>query len=228
MTQEVKILLGIGIATLLVIIGAVFFLSSGSPVSETTPETIEENKEYLVRENSTKMGSESASVTVVEFADFQCPACGAAHPVLKQLLSEYENDVMFVYRHFPLANHRNAKIAAYSAEAAGVQGKFWEMHDMLFENQAEWSESANPMEIFTEYATELELDTTQFAEDVKSDEIKDKVNNDQRDGTLVGVSATPTFFINGKPAFRGVPNYNDLKAFIDAELSGSASDTPQE
>lgn len=223
MTQEVKMLLGIGIATLLVIVGAVFFLSSGSPASETTPEQIAENNEYLIRENSTKMGSESASVTIVEFADFQCPACGAAHPALKQALSEYQDQVQFVYRHFPLVIHKNAKLAAYSAEAAGLQGKFWEMHDLLFENQNDWSESTSPMDIFTEYATELELDTAKFAEDVKSDTIKEKVDNDQRDGTLVGVNATPTIFINGKPSFRGAPNYNDLKAAIDAELASSTS-----
>lgn len=219
MSQELKILIGIGVATLLVIVGAVFFLSSSAPAVEVTEESIAENQEYLVRENSHATGSPSAQVTIVEFADFQCPACRSAYPAVKQIVSEYPDDVYYVFRHYPLPMHRNAKIAAYAAEAAGSQGKFFEMHDMLYEYQDEWAESSSPMDILTGYATELELDLTQFAEDIKREEIVDKVSDDQKDGNIVGVNATPTFFINGKPAFRGVPNYTDFKTAIDQELS---------
>lgn len=219
MTQELKILIGIGIATLLVIIGAVFFLSSSAPVEEVTEETIAENQDYLISENSQGIGSASAKVTLVEFADFQCPACRSAYPAVKQILAEYPEDVYYVFRHYPLPMHRNAKIAAYAAEASGMQGKFFEMHDLLYENQDEWSESSSPMDIFNEYATELGLDLEQFAEDIKREEITTKVSDDQKDGNIVGVNATPTFFINGKPAFRGVPNYTDFKTAIDQELA---------
>lgn len=219
MTQEVKILIGIGIATLLVIVGAVFFLSSSAPTPEVSEEAVAENQQYLVRENSNSIGSESAKITIVEFGDFQCPACKAAHPAVKQIVAEYPEDVRFVFRHYPLPMHRNAKIAAYAAEAAGAQGKFFEMHDILYENQDEWSESTSPMDIYNEYATELGLDLTQFAEDIKKEEVLAKVSDDQKDGNLVGVSATPTFFINGKQAFRGVPSYSDFKAAVEQELS---------
>jgi len=218
MTQELKILIGIGIATLLVIVGAVFFLSNQSPTSEVSPETVAQNQEFLVRENSNRIGSESASVTLVEFADFQCPACKSTHPVIKRLLSEYQEDVQFVFRHFPLPGHKNAKVAAYAAEAAGRQGKFWEMHDMLFANQGEWAESNSPVDLFTTYASELELDTDQFAEDIEDDELISKVNDDQRDGSILGVSATPTIFVNGKPA---ISSYSELKQAIDTQLQAS-------
>lgn len=219
MTQEVKILIGIGVATLLVIVGAVFFLSSSSPSQEISQETIEENKEVLVREDSQRIGSDSASVVLVEFADFQCPACRASHPVISQILSEYPEDVLFVYRHFPLPMHGNAKSAAYAAEAAGRQGKFWEMHDMLFEGQDAWAEADDPSSIFASYASDLELDLDKFSEDMMLEEVSDKVNRDLQDGTMLGVGATPTFFLNGAPAFQGVPNYQDLKALIDQHLS---------
>lgn len=218
MTQEIKILIGIGIATLLVIVGAVFFLSSSAPAQEVSEETIAQNQEYLVREDSNTIGSPSARVTIVEFGDFQCPACKAAHPAVKQILNEYPDDVYFVFRHYPLPMHRNAKIAAYAAEAAGEQGQFFEMHDLLYENQEEWAESTGPMDIFNEFATELGLDLTQFAEDIKKEEIASGVSNDQKDGNLVGVSATPTFYINGKQAFKGVPSYSDFKTALEAEM----------
>lgn len=219
MSQETKILIGIGVATLLVIVGAVFFMSSSSPTQETSPEKIAQNKELLVRDNSQKMGSESAKVVIVEFADFQCPACRAANPTIKQLLSEYPENVAFVYRYFPLPMHKNAKVAAYVAEAAGRQGKFWEMHDMLYENQEEWTESDDPMPLFIGYAGEIGLDTDKVSQDAESQEVKDKVDSDSKDGTMLGVGATPTFFVNGIPAFQGVPNYQEIKTLIDSELS---------
>lgn len=219
MTHEAKILIGIGIASLLVIVGAVFFLSSSAPTKETTEEDIAKNEEILVRENSQRIGSESAKVVLVEFADFQCPACRAAHPAVQQAIAEYPEDVLLVYRHFPLPMHKNAKAAAYAAEAAGLQSKFWEMHGLLFEGQEEWSEESDPMPTFISYAESLDLDMDKFTADAKSEAVENKVNADQIDGTMLGVNATPTFFLNGKPAFQGVPTYQDLKSAIDQALS---------
>ena len=218
MTQEVKILIGIGVITLGVLIGAVFFLSSASPEAQVTPEDAKANQEILIRENSQRIGSDSAKIVLVEFADFQCPACGAAHPTVKQVLSEYPEDVLFVYRNFPLPMHKNAKLAAYAAEAAGKQGMFWDMHSLLFENQADWSESNEPMTIFTDYANLLGLDSDQFAQDVKSEEIAEKITDDMADGAMLGVNSTPTFFLNGVQAFQGVPSYETLKQAIENEL----------
>src|SRR5581483_190972 len=101
----------------------------------------------LTRNANHKITSTNTKVTIIEFADFQCPACGQAHPALKQILEEYKGKVTFIYRHFPLPQHQNAILAAKASEAAGEQGKFWEMHDMLYEKQNEWSESNNAEEI---------------------------------------------------------------------------------
>jgi protein-disulfide isomerase len=136
MTQEAKILTAISIGTVILIIGAVFFLSK--PEKTVTVDTTK-----LVRENSLKTSSASANLTIVEFGDYQCPACGLAHPGLKKAISDFPGRVNFVFRHFPLAQHKNAEIAAQAVEAANIQGKVWEMHDKLYESQPEWENEAN-------------------------------------------------------------------------------------
>lgn len=142
-------------------------------------------------------GAESAKVTIIEYSDFECPACAAAAPLIKDLLSEYGNDVRFVYRHFPLPSHRNSEVAAYAAEAAGEQGKFFEMHDLLFEKQDEWR-AGDPTGKFREYAALLGLDTEKFVVDMNSGEVKSKVAADKASAYGARINATPTFFVNGK------------------------------
>jgi protein-disulfide isomerase len=165
------------------------------------------------------LGPESAKILLVEYSDFQCPACSAYEPVLKQLLAKYPNDIQFVYRHFPLNQiHPNAYEAALAAEAAALQGKFWEMHDLLFETQASWSRLGAPFEHFKNLASQLNLNTEQFEADYSSSAVKDKVGADQASGLAAGIDSTPTFFLNGQPL--AVPR--SLEAFstiIDAELA---------
>jgi protein-disulfide isomerase len=158
MTQEAKVLLGIGIATIIILVGGVFYLNGTNP-QVTSTGTIE--KKVLVAGKNTT-GSKAAKVTVVEFADFQCPACGAFHPEMKKILADYNGKIYFVYRHFPLPMHKNARAAAQTAEAAAAQGKFWPMYDQLFEKQSEWSEVENPTDLFASYAKNLKLDEEKF------------------------------------------------------------------
>ena len=140
----------------------------------------------------------SGSVTVVEFSDFQCPACASIHAPLKQVLAKFEGKVTFVYRHFPLTSiHKNAVAAATAAEAAHNQGKFWEYGDVLFTKQAEWEGMSDPNEKFTEYAKELGLSLEKFAQDLKSEEVKGRVNTDMIYANRHAFSGTPTFFVNG-------------------------------
>lgn len=135
----------------------------------------------------------------IEYSDFQCPACGAYYPLLKQVLPEFSGQIQFVYRHFPLTQiHKNALAGAYAAEAAGKQGKFWEMHDMLFEHQKEWSEGDTPQTFLEQYAQKLGLNVDQFKKDSVSSDIKDKVERSSKSGDAVKVPGTPTFFFNGK------------------------------
>lgn len=137
-------------------------------------------------------------VVVVEFSDFQCPACQAVQDPLKQILAKYEGKVQFVYRDFPLTNiHKNAQMAAQAAEAAYQQGKFWEMHDRLFEKQPEWSGLEDPSEKFGEYVGELGVDKDQWRRDVDSQQTKDVVMKDLLAATQYRLTGTPTFFVNG-------------------------------
>lgn len=217
MSNENKVLIGIGIATLVIVVAATL-LVGGKP-SSTAQQNAEPitNAEALIRSDSHKEGAKEGKVTLVEFGDFQCPACGAAHPTVKQLLAEYEGKVTFVFRNFPLPMHKNAEIAAQAAEAAGEQGKFFEMHDMLFTNQGEWENSNKPLDVFMTYAKELKLDEEKFKEAVESGKFKKKVESDVKDGYAVGVNSTPTFFINGVKQEAGI-QYQAFKEQIDAKL----------
>ena len=135
---------------------------------------------------------------LVEFSDFQCPACQAVQEPLTQILDKYEGKVVFVYRYFPLNTiHKNAQIAAQAAEAAGRYDKFWQMHDKLFETQSEWEGIADPREMMVEYAQEIGIDKDKFASELESQEVRDGVNNDSLSATRYQLTGTPTFFING-------------------------------
>lgn len=216
MTQEAKVIAGIGIVTLAIIVGGVFFFNKSSQ-TQSNPQSKVTDEKLLIGKDSHKIASDSAKVTIVEFGDYQCPACGAAHPVVKQILSDYQGRITFVFRNFPLPMHSNAKISAEAAEAAGAQGKFWEMHDKLYESQATWAETAKPLDLFVSYAQEFGLDTSKFKEEVEGNKYAERINKDQTDGNTLGVNSTPTFFINGEKLV-GTPNYNSLKSMIDSRL----------
>lgn len=217
MTKEAKILSLIGVVTVIGLFVAAFTLGgSQSPEKKAKPV----DTQLLVRENSHTEGDKDAKVTLVEFGDFQCPACGASHPIVKQIVNEYKGKVKFVYRNFPLSMHKNAKVAAYAAEAAGAQGKFFEMHDALFNEQKEWSESKDPMEHFKKYAKNIGVeDLERFEKEITDKKYENIIKKDLDDGNVAGVTATPTFFINGVIHSGGMP-YDQFKKTIDEALAG--------
>ncbi|MEK7495436.1 MAG: thioredoxin domain-containing protein [Patescibacteria group bacterium] len=157
---------------------------------------------------------------LVEYSDFQCPACKNAHNILKAIEASGSADfditekVTFVYRHFPLSQiHNKANVAAYAAEAAGIQNKFWEMTDLLFDNQQTWKESKNPQqEDFVNYAKELKLDLEKFKKDIDSSEVKNKVAEDLREADQMRVDSTPTFFLNGQKV--EVNSFDEFKKML--------------
>ncbi len=159
-------------------------------------------------------GDVNAQVSLVEYADFQCPACGYYAPLVKRLFESSSTTMKLVFRHFPLPQHMNAIPASLAAEAAGKQGKFWEMYDVLFEKQIEWEKVTDPQSIFEGYAKTLGLNIEQFSLDMKSDELKKKIDGDARGGIQGKVNSTPTFFINGKKITTPT-NYEDFKKLID-------------
>lgn len=139
-------------------------------------------------------GPDDAPVTLVEYGDFQCPSCGMAYPIVKSVQQQMGNRLRFIFRHFPLTEaHPHAQRAAESAEAAAVQGKFWEMHDMLFEHQARLDDRH-----LLQYAAEIGLDVEAVARALEEGEFVDRVQEDFMSGVRSGVNGTPTFFINGQ------------------------------
>lgn len=145
-------------------------------------------------------GNEKGKVLIVEYGDFQCPSCGKAHPNVNALMEEYGNRVALVFRNFPLTSiHPNAKVAAAAAESAGLQGKYWEMHNILYENQNSWSslDATKRTDAMVAYASQLGLDTAKFKTDLASSGVNSKISFDLALGKQNDVSATPTFFVNG-------------------------------
>lgn len=206
----------------IVIIGSVFGiikLASKSQVSDSGSNTLALTIS-AINDNENVKGNKEAKVSLIEYSDFQCPACGSYYPILKKVSEDLGEQVRFAYRHFPLPQHKNAKLAATVAEAAGKQNKFWEMHDLIFQNQSDWSEEKNAAIIFAKYAQDLNLDLALFQTDIASDEIKAKIENDYKSGVKAGVNSTPTFFLNGKK-LDNPRNYDEFKNAILQALGQS-------
>ncbi len=144
-------------------------------------------------------GNPDAPVTLEEFGDFQCPPCGQFAVFVEELLREYDSRLRVVFRNFPLPAHEHAREAALAAEAAGFQGKFWEMHDTLYREQLAWSKAPNARELFESYAGTLGLNMDQFKKDMDSDRARERVDSDHALGDSLGINVTPTMFINKRP-----------------------------
>ncbi|PKL36473.1 hypothetical protein CVV38_01030 [Candidatus Peregrinibacteria bacterium HGW-Peregrinibacteria-1] len=204
MNQTTKSTLIWTIAGLLIAVAiiAAAILSNRTPSDPSTPPNdTEETLTPAVSDQDWTKGTDSPVVTLVEYSDLQCPACANASAIVDELLKEFSNHMQFVYRHYPLRSiHPNAQLAGQAAEAAGKQGKFWEMHDLLFASQSSWSSLASQAaaDAFVGYATELGLDTAVFEEDMKSREVEQIVNAQYDSAQKMGLSGTPTFFLNGE------------------------------
>ncbi len=175
---------------------------------------------YDIRLNDSdwKRGNPDAKLVLVEYSDFQCPACAVYFPVVEQLLKDYPDKVLFAYRHFPLTQiHKNANLAAYAAEASGKQGKFWEMYEKVFQSQKLWSDAGNAKQIFLGYAKDMFLDETEFLQDLESNVVKEKVFKDYQTGLQYQVGGTPSFFLNGK-RIKNPAGYEAFKKIIEQEL----------
>jgi protein-disulfide isomerase len=199
-----------GVATLVTLFG--FYKLATRPVPPVMgPSTVEATDHVR--------WSTSSATLLIEYSDFQCPACAFYHGILKQLETDYASKVQLVYRHYPLRqNHKNADLAARVAEAAALQGKFWEMHDLLFDSQTAWGESGNPMEYFNAYADKLGLEKKKFTDTIETDVVKTRVQKDVDSGDVARIDATPSFFLNGK-LLDNVRNLEDFKARLNEEIA---------
>ena len=165
------------------------------------------------------LGPVGARVRIEEFGDFQCPSCGTLHPVLKKLESEYDSRVALTFREFPLAPiHPNALEAARAAEAAGLQGRFWQMHDLLYDYQSAWSDSKDVRSVFAQYAVNMGFDAERLRRDMDSQVVKERLAADQRRAVSLGVTATPTLFLNGREVSADALTESGLRSLIEVAL----------
>ncbi len=166
-------------------------------------------------------GNPKAPVTLEEFGDLECGPCHFVAPFLDELVVEYQPRLRLVFRHFPLESHKHAQEAARAAEAAGLQGKFWEMHDLLYREQSAWTKASNVTESFDRYATRLGLDLARFQKDMAGEKVKGAIAADVSRGKSMGVNATPTFFVDHRGLSPDERSPNGLRAAIDAELKAT-------
>lgn len=222
MGTEKKFIIAIGIITLALVVAASFIFGKQQPQqAQNSTDKVDEAK--LLKDAKDTKGDPKAPIRIVEFGDYQCPACGAAYPITKAVVERNSSKVYFVFRNFPLSVHPNSQISAKAAEAAALQGKFWEMHDVLYEKQNEWATSQNPKDLFDQYAKSIGLDQDKFNSDINN--VTGQVNSDYSLGNDVGVSSTPTFFINGQK-YPGVMQDSQFQQLIDSLAPGQSESTP--
>ncbi len=213
MTRNQIIIAIVSVIALFGFITGAYFLTN-KPQKLIFPEV---NK--ILPTDHVKWATDSAKTKniLVEYSDLQCPACKSFHDIIKNQIESDKNitgKVTFVYRHFPLTNiHKNAEKAAYGAEAAGKQGKFFEFANLLFKTQEGWSETSNPEKHLANLATEITLDVNKFEKDVKSNVVKEKVNKDIASGNRAEVNATPTFYLNGEK-LDSIRSFDEFKKLL--------------
>lgn len=189
-----------------IVFGAILFISKKDA---SAPDSGENSSGQTT---SHTRGENKKQVTLTEYGDFQCPACGGYYPIVEQVVEKYKDDIQFQFVNFPLAQiHPNAMLAHRTAEAASNQGKFWEMYSLLYQNQSTWTSltSAQADSTFRSYAQSLGLDMTRFGTDQKSQATNSIINADIGKGKELGVTGTPSFFIDGKK----IENPKDLEGF---------------
>jgi protein-disulfide isomerase len=188
------------------------------------PSATEGDLAVAVSNDDWQKGDLESEVILVEYGDFQCPACGSYYPLVEQLVKDHGANFRFVYRHFPLKSiHPNAEPAARASEAAGLQGKFWEMYEKLFANQNSWSNLVRSAadDRFLQYAREIGLDEEKYKADFESDAVKDKISSQLDGGVASNVSSTPTFYINGKK-ITNPQSYDEFVQIISRAVAPAA------
>ncbi len=178
-----------------------------------------QNSETDLHAQSTNTNEAEAKVVMVEYSDFQCPACAYFYPIVQKLKQTYGDQLVVKYRYFPLNMHRFAMLASRAAEAARNQGEYDAMRGLLFTNQEQWSNSTNPQRIFINFAEQIGLDMEQFKEDLNAAETQRIVMEQKKEGVARGVDATPSFFINGEKVVTLPKNYEQFKALIDIYMA---------
>ena len=177
--------------------------------------------------SANKNTSVDTVVTLEEFGDYQCPPCGQLHPTLKKLKQEYGPNLNLIFRNLPLIKiHPNALVAAQAAEAARIQNRFWEMHDLLYENQNLWKDDINPRSIFVQFATDLGLNSWQFKRDMDDKQVQMRIEADVDAAAEQGIDGTPTILINGRQLRAEMTTPEGVRKGVESMLSGTAAPAP--
>ncbi len=215
------------IITTLVIVaiigGAIFFSNNKS----------ENNNNESVSTSDNVYGNAEGVVTLTEYGDFQCPACGQFYPIVKQVKEQLKDNLRFEFKHFPLSQiHPNAIAAHRASEAAALQGKFWEMHDLLYEGQSSWNTVSNPATVFEQYASQLSLDMTKYSLDFASSDTLGIINADVAQAKSKGATGTPTFYIDGELVtdLSQITTVDSFVALLQAKIdakTGTSTETEQ-
>lgn len=172
-------------------------------------------------------GDDKAHVTLVEYGDYECPVCGLYFPIVEQVNQKYDGQIQFQFVNFPLVQiHQNAFAGARAAEAADLQGKFWEMHDALYKNQDQWANANSPISYFQLYAEQIGINVNQFKTDFASSKVNDRINADLAQANKLGLNGTPTFFLDGKQLANAQlvdqnnePTLDAFSKLLDAEIA---------
>jgi protein-disulfide isomerase len=224
----------VGVLVAAVVGMGLLYSCSGKPANNGTPNrNTAKNTPVTIPTNAPEgatppnmLGSPTATVTVEEFADFQCPSCGDKFPVLKQIQSIYGSRIKFIFRNFPLTMHDKAYDAAVAAEAAGLQGKFWDMQNQLYTNQKSWSVDPNYKQVWADYAQKIGLDVEKWKTDMAGLQTKSRVDADMARAKALQVSSTPTVYINGKAVQYAEMTVDTLRTLIDSELNANQASKP--
>ncbi len=221
------------LAAIAVVLGGIFFFTSGNKAGAPSGDA---------KPTSHLSGNNTTNVALVEYGDFQCPACGQYYQPVKELVEKYKDKISFQFRNFPLYQiHPNAVAASRAAEAAGLQGKYWEMHDKIYQENytqqvaqsqgssySTWVDSKNPETQFVDYARGLGLNVEKFKSDFKSSNVNDLVQADLKEGNKLDVRSTPTFFINGKKIDNPSPTVDEFSKVIDKAIADNAKSSSKD
>jgi protein-disulfide isomerase len=219
--QKYRPLLIIGLVLAITIV-ALFFLLRTRPGRESFVAA----PEPQLGTEAQRKPAEGVMVTLEEFGDYECPPCGALHPTLKKLKQEFGSSLNFVFRNLPLTTiHKNALAAAQAAEAARMQNRFWEMHDLLYENQDLWKDDINPKSIFWKFADDLGLDTARFMRDMDDKQVKLRIEADQSAAAELGIDGTPTLLIDGRKLRPEATNPDGIRKGIEFVMSRKTPST---
>lgn len=211
MKRYLPFLIIVTVALLTVGSGAILYRAK-RPAALTIPK----NQVASGLDESTHVrGNPKAPVTLEEFGDYQCPPCRALAPIITRIERDYGQELRVIFHHLPLMVHAHARQAACAAEAAGLQNRFWEMHDLLYREQPVWSKASDAQTLFNSYAGILGLNVDRFKNDVESDKVKSRVSSDEKRAKDLGITDTPTIFIDNKAVLPTSLNETGVRSAIN-------------